>query len=85
MLYTVVPLERVYHNFREEATAAGKAGAKEKSQDKDMEYRDVPIKHGRIVTMRDGENYIIQKINSTDMGDYLNEEYSPGRAYQEKQ
>ena len=35
------------------------------------------LKHGRVVTRRDGDNYVVQRINSTDMRDYLNEEYSP--------
>lgn len=70
MLYTVVPLERIYvdQNAKDQAV-------KEATE---PEYKEVLLKHGRVVTCRDGENYVIQRINSTDMCDYLNQEYSPG-------
>lgn len=81
MLYTVIPLERVYHNFREENGPTIKDKTKEKSLEENSEYKEVQLKHGRIVTRRDGDNYVIQKVNSTDMGDYLNSEYAPGNPY----
>lgn len=70
MLYTVVPLERIYvdHNAKEEI-----------KNEAEPEYKEVPLKHGRVVTRREGENYVVQKINSTDMRDYLNEDYTPGK------
>lgn len=71
MLYTVVPLERIYVDQR-----AKEAGSKEEAE---PEYKELLLKHGRVVTRREGENYVIQKINSTNMSDYLNEAYSPGR------
>ena len=83
MLYTSVPLERVYHNFREQAKPVVKDGPPEYKAENNTEYREVLLKHGRLVTKRDGENYIIQKVYSTDMGDYLNEQYSPGTNYKE--
>jgi hypothetical protein len=41
------------------------------------------LKHGRVITRRDGDNYIVQKVYSTDMSDYLNEEYAPGKIVKE--
>lgn len=71
MLYTVVPLERIYVDQRAKAQA--------NKEDAEPEYREVFLKHGRVVARRDGEGYVVQKINSTDMTDYLNAEYSPGK------
>lgn len=75
MLYTVVPLERIYVDQRANDT---------QKDEIEMEYKDVFLKHGRVVARRDGENYVVQKINSTDMGDYLNTEYSPGMIIKNK-
>lgn len=83
MLYTSVPLERVYHNFREQAKPVAKDSSSEHNNEDNMEYKEVLLKHGRLVTKRDGENYVVQKVYSTDMGDYLNDRYSPGMEYKE--
>lgn len=71
MLYTVVPLERIYvdHNAKDQVI----------KETAEPEYKEVILKHGRVVTRRDGDNYVVQKINSTDMSDYLNADYSPGK------
>ena len=76
MLYTVRPLEKIY------AIPVGfdkdkKGGQKEETE---AEYREVFLSHGRVVTRREGENYIIERINSTDMSDYLKDDYTPGKA-----
>jgi hypothetical protein len=47
----------------------------------EAEYKEVLLPNGRIITRRDGENYIIERISSTDMKDYLKAEYSPGQSY----
>ncbi len=83
MLYTSVPLERVYHNFREENKPKEKNGPTDHKNNTEDGYKEVMLKHGRIVTKRDGDNDIIQKVYSTDMGDYLNEKYIPGKQYKE--
>ena len=71
MLYTVVPLERIYVDQSVKDIAA--------KDEAEPEYKEVLIRHGRVVARRDGENYVVQKINSTDMSDYLNADYSPGK------
>jgi hypothetical protein len=78
MLYTSAPLERIYANFN--LSEADKKKEQEKRQ-REAEYRDAALPYGRVVTRREGENYVIERINSTDMSDYLNEEYSPGKPY----
>lgn len=75
MLYTVMPLDRIYatpKNDREDKKSREKEEA-------DLEFKEVMLPHGRAVTRRDGEDYVIEKILSTDMTDYLNDEYSPGK------
>jgi hypothetical protein len=71
MLYTVVPLERIYVDQRAKDQAT--------QEETEPEFKEVMLKHGRVVTRRDGENYVVQKINSTDLSDYLNVDYSPGK------
>ncbi len=83
MLYTSVPLERVYHNFREADKPTAGDGAKAKGTEEENGIKEVMLKHGRLVTKRDGDNYVIQKVYSTDMGDYLKDQYAPGSLYKE--
>jgi hypothetical protein len=75
MLYTSRPLERIYAD----PTTFESKKRKQKEQGEQAEYSEVPLQNGRIVTRRDGENYVIEKVNSTDMKDYLNEQYVPGK------
>lgn len=75
MLYTVRPLERIYaspdtfHPVKKE----------KQTEEAEEEYRDIMLPNGRIVARHDGDNYVIERINSTDMKDYLNEDYAPGK------
>lgn len=75
MLYTSKPLERVYAD-PSVFDSTRKDKPKEEEQ---LQYRELSLPNGRIVTRREGENYIIERIHSTDMKDYLNEEYYPGK------
>lgn len=75
MLYTVVPLVRIYVDQRAKDQAT--------KEETEPEYKEVLLKHGRVVARREGENYVVQKINSTDMSDYLNADYSPGKIIKE--
>ncbi len=75
MLYTVRPLERVYGR-----PASYTDIKQEKPKDQtEVQYRDVTLQHGRVVTRREGDAYVVEGVNSTDMQDYLNEKYSPGK------
>ena len=74
MLYTVVPLERIYTDFSERNKPTKKA-----ENTDTQEYKEVILDHGRVVTRREGDNYIVERINSTNMSDYLNEDYTPGK------
>lgn len=76
MLYTVVPLERVY------ARPVSYTDIKQerpKDDQTEAQYRDVTLQHGRVVARRNGDSYVVEGVNSTDMKDYLNEQYSPGK------
>lgn len=69
MLYTVRPLERIYHNFNQEP----------KDQlDGNVEYKEFPIPSGIVIARRDEDKYIVDHIISTDMTDYLLDKYQPG-------
>jgi hypothetical protein len=82
MLYTIRPLERIYAN---PDTFSDKKNNKPKAaEEAEAEYKEVLLPSGRIVTRRDGENYVIERINSTDMQDYLNEDYVPGRSMKDR-
>jgi hypothetical protein len=77
MLYTVRPLERIY---------ARPVSYTDIKQDKpkdqtEAQYREVNLQHGRVVTRREGDEYVVEGVNSTSMQDYLNEQYSPGKSY----
>lgn len=87
MLYTVKPLERIYAppQIFDPARKERQAGKQKQEQEyaSQDEYKEVILPNGRIMTRRDGENYVIEKVNSTDMKDYLNDKYSPGKNYME--
>jgi hypothetical protein len=78
MLYTVVPLERIYSDRTESILGNTHQNKEEKIEETDVEYKNITLKHGRVSARRDGENFIVEGINSTDMSDYLNKEYAPG-------
>ena len=75
LLYTVVPLERIYIDHRAKEYEA------KQMKDEQIEFKEALLQHGRVITRQDGEDYVIDKIYSTDMSDYLNEDYSPGKPY----
>lgn len=76
MLYTVVPLERIY-SYRTESLIISKNSYEDKSNP-DTEYKTVSLPHGRVYAKRHGDNYIVDRVTSTDMSDYLNPGYAPG-------
>ncbi len=75
MLYTVRPLERVY------ARPASYTDIKQEKpiNQSETQYREVNLQHGRVVTRREGDEYVVEGVISTDMKDYLNDKYSPGK------
>ncbi len=82
MLYTVRPLERIYASpsvFDGRRASEVYSSTETQKQMQEDNFREVLLPNGRIVTRRDGDNYVIEKINSTEMSDYLNEDYYPGK------
>ncbi len=78
MLYTVVPLERIY-SYRTESILGNTSQKEDKEgENTAVEYKDISLKHGSVYARRDGGNYIVEGISSTDMEDYLNKDYMPG-------
>ena len=90
MLYTIRPLERVYADpnvFRAKRNEDSKGvnyGSLNSSEMNNPEYREVILPNGRITTRREGEGYIIERINSTNMKDYLNADYTPGMNFKDQ-
>ena len=88
MLYTVRPLERIYatpDTFDSGRWGDGskfQTGSSGQDKSEAADYKEVLLPNGRIVTRRNGEGYIIERLHSTDMRDYLNQEYAPGQNYQ---
>ena len=81
MLYTVLPLEQIYRDSKKNGRTRTTNKA---SQEEETEYKDVVLQHGRIVTRKEGDRYVIEHINSTNMQDYLNSQYAPGNDYKDE-
>lgn len=77
MLYTIVPLERVYNNRAKSILDEYKVQGL-LPQDETIKFEDIPLDHGRISVRREGDSYVVNQIKSTDMADYLNVNYNPG-------
>jgi hypothetical protein len=75
ILYTVIPLERIFADL---SNRNNKSDQDQNAQS-NIQYRNIILPYGRIVTRQDGDKYVIEKICSTDMSDYLNEDYAPGK------
>jgi hypothetical protein len=70
MLYTVVPLEQIYRSVETES--------KQSNSEHSIEYKEFGLKYGKARARRDGEKYIVEHIESTDMSDYLRDDIYPG-------
>ena len=77
MLYTVTPLERIYSDRTEPLIKSNRI----EIESTNVEQGSFSVKHGKIYTRKEGENNIIEGIQSTDMQDYLNPVYSPGNNF----
>ncbi len=75
MLYTVRPLERVYARPTSYTDIKQEIG----KDQTEAQYREVNLQHGRVITRREGDEYVVEGVTSTDMQDYLNEKYTPGK------
>ncbi len=69
MLYTIIPLERVY--VPQVTSDNDQPAAK-------MERKDVSINNGVVSLVKQNDHYVVDRVWSTDMKDYLNTDYSPG-------
>ena len=80
MLYTIVPLERIYSCRTESIISGINSNKDSEKMSTDVECKRIALKHGHIYARREGEGYIVDGILSTDMADYLNGDYSPGKS-----
>lgn len=69
MLYTVRPLERIYTDLNC------------KVEEKPQEIKMFETEHGQIYAKKCEDKYIIDQLVSSEMSDYLKEEYQPGSEY----
>lgn len=81
MLYTSMPLERIYTNRVSSMLIPRNPSTNSKDRETTgsmEEYRSFDIQHGKVYAKLDGESYVVNSISSTDMSDYLNPNYTPG-------
>lgn len=81
MIYSTTPLERIYTDRTNSLLNTSKQEVKEKRESTDVERTDFCVEHGKVYTRREGESYIIEGLQSTDMQDYLKTEYAPGNNF----
>ncbi len=77
MLYTIMPLERIYSN-RTQSILGNGTGKEEVKAGGEAEYQTISLNHGSVYARREGDKYVVDGIHSTDMNDYLNPSYFPG-------
>lgn len=77
MLYTIVPLDRIYYNQTTSIVDEYKAQGL-LAQDDTSEFVEFSITHGGITARREGDRFVVKQIKSTNMEDYLNPKYAPG-------
>lgn len=73
MLYTTRPLERIYSNQVQSLIISRFTDEERKN-----ELISLDVEHGKVYARREGDNYIVDGINSTSLDDYLDSKYSPG-------
>ena len=76
MLYTVVPLDRIYQN-QARSMFYHINPVSELTQSETI-YDTVNMEHGFADVRYTEEGYVIERLHSTNMADYLKEEYQPG-------
>lgn len=78
MLYTVVPLERIYCNMRERVGGSSKSIRGNEISYSEIEHVTIELEHGKIYAKKYADDYVIEQIVSTNMKDYLNPQFNPG-------
>lgn len=76
MLYTSTPLERIFTDRNKK----NEKGALDKEKEGN-EVKTIHLSHGQIYVKKNGDNYVVDGIQSTDMSDYLKKEYAIGEEY----
>lgn len=69
MLYTAMPLERIYHDMNKE------------EEETPILLHEFPTPYGRVYTEEIDGTYYIRGLESTNMADYLDEKYQIGAIY----
>lgn len=81
MIYSVTPLERIYTSRTQSVLNTSKNDGNSENESTAVERSDFAVEHGKVYTRREGDSYIIEGIQSTDMEDYLKTEYAPGNNF----
>ena len=81
MIYSATPLERIYTDRTQSVLNTGKRDGNSENKSTAVERSDFAVEHGKVYTRREGDSYIIEGIQSTDMQDYLKTEYAPGNNF----
>lgn len=86
MLYTAMPLERIYHNFASIQNPSMPLPAfPDDSTIFHTKKTTVELPHGKVTVAHNGKHCTIESIHSTDMTDYLNKKYCPGTTFLENE
>lgn len=87
MLYTSMPLDRIYNNQvnsliipsnRQNQAIYQSESAKWNESSEDMNMKLIELPHGRIYAKKQGAGYIVHSVQSTNFEDYLSTEYNIG-------
>lgn len=79
MLYSSMPLDRIYKNQVNSLIIPRNGyarGNNDSVSENDIKILD--ITHGKVFAKRDGDNYVVHSLSSTDLRDYMNPKYSMG-------
>lgn len=86
MLYTAMPLERIYHQFASMQNPSSPLPAfPDDSTMFHTKKTTVHLPNGTVTVVKNGKECIIESVNSTDMTDYLNKKYCPGATFLENE
>ena len=86
MLYSAMPLERIYHQFASLQNPSSPLPAfPDDSTMFHTKKTTVELPNGNVTVIKNGEEWRIESLQSTDMTDYLNQKYCPGATFLENE
>jgi hypothetical protein len=81
LIYSTTPLEKIYTSRTESLLNTGNRDIRSENESTAVEKTNFAVEHGKVYTRKEGDSYIIEGIQSTDMQDYLKTDYAPGNNF----